>query len=359
VNSTERIADDLQQPLLCELLDEQSVLREETGVVDADAGGDEAPEVAPDRRVEAEPGERLTYPLLVDLVQRVERHVVLSRVGRVLLGEVDEVDRGTPGLEQLVHAGVQGRPPELEVERHGSLDRLDHGRLAAGPCGEVAPEEVDVAERRGHQDELGLRQLEQRYLPGPAALWVAVEVELVDDGQVDRRPPSLAKRPVGEDLLGAADDRRLRVDRCVAGHHADHLGAELPRQREELLADERLDRGRVDAALARREGGEVRCRSHHRLAGAGRRVEDDVVAEHDLEDRLLLRRVELQSETRDVLGEPVDHGVGLVGPGQVSDDRRGHPAEGRARTRAPAQGSADPRAEDAVRLPRWSRPRRS
>jgi len=42
-------ADDLEQPVLGELLDEQAVLGEQPGVVDADAGGDEPAQVPADR----------------------------------------------------------------------------------------------------------------------------------------------------------------------------------------------------------------------------------------------------------------------------------------------------------------------
>jgi hypothetical protein len=36
------------------------------------------------------------------------------------------------------------------------------------------------------------------------------------------------QREVGEDLGGAADDRRVAVDARVAGHHPDVVGAEDP-----------------------------------------------------------------------------------------------------------------------------------
>ena len=51
----------------------------------------------------------------------------------------------------------------------------------------------------------------QRHLPGHAALLVAVVVELVHHHAVGEQP-LLAHGEVGEDLRGAADDRRVAVD---------------------------------------------------------------------------------------------------------------------------------------------------
>ncbi len=55
---------------------------------------------------------------------------------------------------------------------------------------------------------------------------------------------------VGQDLGRAADDGRLGVDVRVAGDHADVIAAEHLHKVEELLADQRLDGGRVVGALA-------------------------------------------------------------------------------------------------------------
>ena len=52
-------ADHLEQPLLRELLDEQPVLGQEPGVVDADAEGEEAPELLAVGGVEPEAADRV------------------------------------------------------------------------------------------------------------------------------------------------------------------------------------------------------------------------------------------------------------------------------------------------------------
>jgi hypothetical protein len=85
---------------------------------------------------------------------------------------------------------------------------------------------------------------------------------------------ALAQGDVGQDLGGAADDRRVGVDRGVAGEQPDLLGAEDVAQREELLVDQRLDRRGVEADPVRRQGREVGGRRDEGLARAGRGREE-------------------------------------------------------------------------------------
>ena len=84
------------------------------------------------------------------------------------------------------------------------------------------------------------------------------------------------------------------------------VGAEVAAEREELLADERLDGRRVVAALALAHREEVQGQRDERLPAPGRRGEDDVVAREELEDRLLLRRVELEAQLGNVPEEQVE-----------------------------------------------------
>ena len=163
--------------------------------------------------------------------------------------------------------------------------------------GERALERRGVAERRRHQQEARLRQGEERHLPGDAAIAVGVVVELVHDDVVDVGVRALAQRDVGEDLGGAAEDRRVAVHRGVAGRQADVLRPELAAQVHPLLVHQRLDRTGVDGALAARERREEHRRGHQRLARAGRRVQDDVLAVEEREDRLFLGRVERQASS--------------------------------------------------------------
>ena len=113
-----------------------------------------------------------------------------------------------------------------------------------------------IAQRGAHEHELGVRQREQRYLPGPAAVRIAEEVELVHGDKAHVRVLALAKRLVGQDLRRAADDGRVRIDVRVAGDHAHVVAPKDVDQVEELLGHQRLDGGGVVAALAGGHGHE-------------------------------------------------------------------------------------------------------
>ena len=77
-----------------------------------------------------------------------------------------------------------------------------------------------------------------------------------------------------------------------------------------------------------REGGEVQRRGHQRLPGAGRRVEDDVLALEQLEDRLLLGRIEVEPLAGDVVEEAAEQlvavGIGVVRGGKDGVEGAGH-----------------------------------
>ena len=171
----------------------------------------------------------------------------------------------------------------------------------------------------------------------------------------------LAQRDVGQHLGGAGDDRGVVVDRRVAGEHADVGRAEDAAEREELLADQRLDRRGVVAPPSGRQGRVLRAGGDQRLARAGRRREDDVRAADQLDQRLLLRRVQHRAVRLGPGGEVGEQLVGVgalraqggeVG-GVVEQGRgdRGHRGGQRARRgfRLPAQvsGSARPAARVA------------
>ena len=320
-------ADDLQQTVLRQFLDEQPILGEQACVVHADAGGDEPFEVLADRRVEAEVADRFAHQTLLGLGERIEGDVALGGVGCVLLREVDDVDRCPTRLKELVDAVVQRRGAVLEMQRHGPLRRADDRHRAIRSRLEIALEEPDVAERCRHQDELHVGEFEEGELPGPAPLRIAVVVELVDHNEVDVGAPAVAQRLIGEDLGRAADDRCVGVDRSIAGDHPDVVRAEVPTQCEELFADERLDRRGVVAAPARCERGEVRGGRDERLARPRRRVDDHVVAEEEFEHGFLLSRVHLDADLVGVRREAVEHGVVVgatvvAGVGKVTDQWR-------------------------------------
>ncbi len=223
---------------------------------------------------------------------QLRRHQRLRALERRGLREVDDVDRRAIRPHELLEQLVQRLQRPGEVERHGPLGVVDERRLAAGPPRQVLAQRGDVAERRRHEQELRVRQAEQRHLPRPAALRLGVEVELVHHDLADVGAGALAQRDVGEHLRRAADDRGAAVDGRVAREHPDVLRAERRAQREELLRDERLDRRGVERPPPLRHRREVRRDGHDRLPRARRRGEDHVVAAEQLDHRLVLVRVE-------------------------------------------------------------------
>ncbi len=304
-------ADDLEQTGLGELLDQAAVLRQHAGVVDADPVFHQPLQGPAEALAESEVADQLVDLLLLLLRGDVDAGQRLGSFEGGGLGEVDDVHRRLMGGEEFLERFVQRGGDVLVDQRHRALGRRhDRGR-AAGPSRQVDLEALDVAEGRRHQDELGVRQFEQRHLPGPAAVGLGVEVELVHHHLTDVGGGSLAQRDVGEHLGGAADDRGAGVHRRVAGQHADLVGAEDVAQREELLRHQRLDRRGVEGALAVREGGEVRPGGDQALSRAGRRRQDHVRPRHHLDQRLLLRRVQRDPLLSHPPREGVVQGIGI------------------------------------------------
>ena len=252
----------------------------------AEAGGE--PEAADGR------GDRV----LLGPGAHVDAHQRLGPLQGGGLGEVHDVDRRLVGGEQFLDRLVQRRHRVREEQRDRPLGVADHGGRPAGAPAQVVDEAGGVAQRGRHQEELRLRQLDERHLPGPAAVRLGVEVELVHHDLADVGVGALAQRQVGQDLGGAADDRGVRVDAGVAGEHADVLRAEDRAQGEELLADQRLDRRGVEGGALVGQGGEVRAGGDQALARAGRGVEDDVRPGGDLDERLLLMRCRASGPAR-------------------------------------------------------------
>ena len=287
-------------------------------MVNADPVAQEALELLAVRRVEAGVGHRDAQRLLVGLRRDVDAHQVLRLFGGAPLREVDQVDRRAVDRDQVGDRLVQRRLAVVELQRHRALAPAHHRHLALGQRREPVGDDVHVAQRGRHQEERRLRQAEQRDLPGHPALAIGVVVKLVHHDVVGA-PGAVAQRHVGQDLGGAADDRRVAVDAGVAGQHPDPLGPEQPAEIEELLVDQRLDRRGVERRLSLGEALEVERRRHQRLARARRRVEHDVLALHELEQRLLLRRIERQSRGGHVGDEPRQE---LVGAGVGAREER-------------------------------------
>jgi hypothetical protein len=302
-------ADDRQQSGLGEVLDEPPVLRQHPRVVHPDPRAEQPrqrlaePGAEPDRR---HPGRDR---LLVDPEVASSSEQGGGVLDRGRLREVNDVHGRLPGGHELLERLVERVEGPGVGQRHRPLGLVHDRGLAAVATRQVLGDRGDVAQRRRHQHELRLRQLQERHLPGPAAVGLRVEVELVHDHQADVRPRPLAQGDVGEHLGRAADDRGVGVDGRVPGEQPDVLGAEDLAEREELLAHERLDGSGVEAHPVVGQRGAVRGLGHERLARPGRRGQHDVAPRQQLDDRLVLVRVELEARAGGVLD---DLGVDLV-----------------------------------------------
>ena len=289
-----RPADHLQQPGLGQLLHKPAVARQHAGVMDTDAAADEPRQRPAEAGGEAKAADRVgdRRPLLARA--QLRRHERLRALQRGGLREEDDVDRRAIRPHKLLQELVQRLQRPGELEWHGPLGLLDEGRLAPGPPCQVLAQRGDVAERRRHEQELRVRQAQQRHLPRPTALRLGVEVKLVHHDLADVGGGALAQRDVGQHLRRAADDRGAAVDGRVTRQHPHVLGAERPAQGKELLRNERLRRRGVERHPPLGHRREVRRDSHHRLPRARRRGEDHVAAAEQLDHRLLLVRIERQ-----------------------------------------------------------------
>ena len=144
--------------------------------------------VRPKPGPEAEAADALGDRLALLARRDLDGHEALGALEGGRLREVDDVDRCAVLLEQLLDGLVEGRHGIRELEGDGALGAGDDGGGAAGAPGQVVREHRDVAERGRHEDELRLRQLDDRHLPRPAAVGLGVEVELVHDDETRRRP---------------------------------------------------------------------------------------------------------------------------------------------------------------------------
>ena len=303
-------ADDGQEALLGQLLHEQSVARQHARVVHAHAARQQALERLAERRGEA----RTLHGVLDELALLLGGHAVarqcLRGSQRRVLREVHEVQRRLALAQGQLHRALERHLHVLVRQRHRARRVGDDVHVRARALLERRRDGADVAQRGAHEEELRLRQREQRHLPRPAAIGVAVEVEFVHGHAAHVGGLALAQRLVGQDLGRAADDGRLGVDVRVARDHAHVLAAEHLHEVEELLTDQRLDGRRVVRALPRGQRHELHPQRHERLARARGRAEDHVVAHHEVHERLLLVGPQLDAARGRPVEEAVERRVG-------------------------------------------------
>ena len=319
-------ADDLEQAALGELFDEHAVLGEQTGVMHANALLEPRADVWPIGTGELESGQFPAKHGFFLARADVEAGEILRALSRFGLCEMHHIDRRFALAHQPFERLGQRRLRVRELERHRALDGFHrHARLPVAP-GQFLLEEAGVAECGRHEEEPRLRQRQERHLPGHAAVAVGVPVELVHDDVPDVGLAAFAQGDVGQDLRGAAEDGRVAVDRGVARAQADVVGTELAAERHPLLVDKSLDGAGVNRAVALGQRLEMQRRGDQRLARPGRGIQDDVLLIEQFQNRLFLRRVEVESLLLGIVEKPFEQEVvaGVVAPRQQIVKRDGH-----------------------------------
>ncbi len=112
---------------------------------------------------------------------------------------------------------------------------------------------------------------------------------------------AFAQGDVRENFRRAAKDGRVAIHRGVAGAQADVVRPELAAQRHEFFIHQRLDRAGVNRAPALGDGLKMQRGGDERFAGAGGRVQDDVLLVEQFQDGRFLRGIKLEPPARDVI----------------------------------------------------------
>jgi len=275
-------------------------------VVDADAEAEEALELLAVWGVEAGIADGGPDGGLLLLGGQLHAGQLLRHLGAITLGKVDQIDRRLVGLHELLDGLVEGCFAIAEVERDRPLIGMNKRRGTTASFFNVRDDGAHVAEGGGHEQKPGVGKSDEWHLPRPAPVAVGVVVELIhhDIGRVEVF--ALAQREVSQHLGRAADHRRVRVDAGVAGQHAHVVGAELGAEGKELLACQGLDGGGVEAPFPFTQTTEVKTEGDEGFSRPGGGVEDDVAVGHQLEQRLLLGWVELETGVRHPLEKEVE-----------------------------------------------------
>ena len=243
-------ADDGQQTLLRQALDQQAIARQHASMVHADAASKQALENLAKGRREARSLGSFLNGLALLLAGDAKIGERLCRRKGGILAKVHDIERGLAAAHGELDRALEGGRHIVVAQRNGTRGIDNQVASSAGVLLERGGDRGDIAERGAHEHELRVGQGEQRHLPGPTAVGVGKVVKLVHGDAAHVGVLTLAQRIVGKDFGRAADDGRLGVDMRVAGDHADVIAAEHLYQIEELFADQGLDRGRVITAFA-------------------------------------------------------------------------------------------------------------
>ena len=161
------------------------------------------------------------------------------------------IDRRFPSAEGQFDGLLQRIKRVLVRQRHRTGRIGDDVDIRVRHILQFVGNRIDIAQRGAHQQKLRVRQRQQRNLPSPTALRIAVIMEFIHRHTADIGMTALTQRLIRKDLRSAADNRRIGVDMRVSGDHANVLAAEHLNQIKELLGYQCFDRSRVIRTTAR------------------------------------------------------------------------------------------------------------
>ena len=138
---------------------------------------------------------------------------------------MDDVEWTLPFSQRELDGALKRRERVFVGKRHRARRVDDAGDVLARLALEQPSDLVNVAKCGTHQQKLHIGKRKQRHLPGPAAIGVREEVELVHGDALNGGVLPLGERLIRENLLRAANDRGRRVDVHISRDHAHVLAA--------------------------------------------------------------------------------------------------------------------------------------
>ena len=149
---------------------------------------------------EAETTQRLGDRFLLFFGTEIDARQCLGAFEGGGLREMHDVDGGLVGGHQIFDGFADRRGRVREHQRHGAFCAGDDGGGFPGTARQIFGEEVDLTESCRHQQELGVRQLDERNLPRPTSIGFGVEVELVHHDLADIGVRALAQCKIRDDF---------------------------------------------------------------------------------------------------------------------------------------------------------------
>ena len=255
-------ADHRQQTLLGELLDQTTIAGEHTRMVNADSGAQQTLQNLAECGGELRALDRLRNGGTLFLAGHTRACQGVRRLQCGVLREMHHINRCFSSAERQFDGLLQRVKRILVRQRHRARRIGDDVDVRIRHVLQFVGDRIDVAQCGAHQQKLRVRQCQQRNLPSPTALRIAIIMEFIHRYTADIGMAALTQCLVRENLRSAADDRSIGVDVRVSGDHADVLTTEHLHQIKELLRHQRLDRSRVIRATARAQRREMHAQRH-------------------------------------------------------------------------------------------------